>query len=369
MRFEDVVFLVPGFLGFSRVGGYYYFADRVGVTVRSTLETLTKRSIPVVPVCTLPTDHLVERQKYLVQGLLATLRRIGEVRSIHLVGHSAGGVDAQLLTCDQPLTGGRWSDEAEQLREKIRSVITLASPHHGTCLSDAPVARLFADPLFGMRWLPSARKPVLDLLRMAANQEDFGVIAWYVFNNLPETSRFLFQFLVRRGLILDMSPRSMAVIRRYWRRSKNDILLRSFVTVAQARDTSDPFFRSMSALTSGTNDSPPTSAVTQTVALLNRHAGAALRSCASGELPSFDDASNDGVVNSARQVIDPGDADQFAGIVVADHADVMGHYDRQDELASEQPINVGLFHSGAGFCDDQFFTLYRRVAEYIWNAI
>jgi len=74
---------------------------------------------------------------------------------------------------------------------------------------------------------------------------------------------------------------------------------------------------------------------------------------------------NDGVVNTIRQVVNPDARSQVGGIVVADHADVLGHYDRQDSLIEGNPYNAGLFHSGAGFGDDEFFKLYRRVAEAI----
>ena len=69
--------------------------------------------------------------------------------------------------------------------------------------------------------------------------------------------------------------------------------------------------------------------------------------------------------SACRQVVDPNDRSQVGGFVVADHADVLGHYDRQDSLIEGSPYNAGLFHSGAGFGDDEFFKLYRRVAEAI----
>jgi hypothetical protein len=75
------------------------------------------------------------------------------------------------------------------------------------------------------------------------------------------------------------------------------------------------------------------------------------------------------VVNTIRQVVDPDDRSQVGGFVVADHADVLGHYDRQDSLIEGTPYNAGLFHSGAGFGDDEFFKLYRRVGEAILCAV
>ena len=37
MQTSDVVVLVPGFLGFARFGGFYYFAERVVAVLRGAL--------------------------------------------------------------------------------------------------------------------------------------------------------------------------------------------------------------------------------------------------------------------------------------------------------------------------------------------
>ena len=76
-----------------------------------------------------------------------------------------------------------------------------------------------------------------------------------------------------------------------------------------------------------------------------------------------------GVVNTVRQIVNPGRRGEVGGFVVADHADVLGHYDRQDALIGGKPYNAGLFHSGAAFGDDEFFGLYRRVAEAILKTV
>ena len=97
MRSDDLVILVPGFMGFSRVGGFYYFADRVAAALRGALEGSFGRTVPVVPACTLPADHLAARQHKLMAEIEALVGRVGEVSRIHLVGHSAGGVDAPTM--------------------------------------------------------------------------------------------------------------------------------------------------------------------------------------------------------------------------------------------------------------------------------
>jgi len=70
-----------------------------------------------------------------------------------------------------------------------------------------------------------------------------------------------------------------------------------------------------------------------------------------------------------RQIVNAGRREEVGGFVVADHGDVLGHYDRQDALIGGKPYDAGLFHSGAAFGDDEFFGLYRRVAQAILKRI
>ncbi|HEX6245467.1 MAG TPA: hypothetical protein VFZ61_31305 [Polyangiales bacterium] len=366
MNYSDIVVLVPGFLGFSRVGGYYYFADRASAAIRAALESQLGRPVPVIPACTLPTDHLAQRQVELVDQLTRITSRIGGVRRIHLVGHSVGGVDAQLLTCDRPLGSDRWTVEAKQLTDKIATLVSIAAPHHGTCLADAPIAALLADPLRHLQVLPALAVPLANLVRLIATQTDSPVIASYMLRNLPESSRFLWNIVMHRGLITDISPRAMAAVRAHSPCSKKPFT-RCYVTAVPDAGSAEPFFRDLWQLTGNTEGSPDNPLVARTAELLRAHAGEMIR--AGGPPVLFDERTNDGVVNSARQVLDPDDAEQLAGIVVADHADVIGHYDRQDSLVTGESLNVGLFHSGAAFGDDSFFELYRRIAADIVTSI
>jgi pimeloyl-ACP methyl ester carboxylesterase len=294
------------------------------------------------------------------------VKRIGDVSRIHLVGHSSGGVDAQLLTCDKPLASDRWSTTEQEIRKKIRSVITIAAPHHGTCLSDAPLAQLLVDPVRNHALLPSLALPLFNLSRLIAKQADGPVIASYMLANLPESARFVAQLMLHRGLVQDLAPRSMAAIR------ANSVcthkpFTRSFVTVTPVVNSADPFFRELRALTADTSKSPADALVKQALDLLRASGEKMIRN--PGAAIEFTDGISDGVVNSARQLLDPSDPKELAGIVVADHADVIGHYDRTDALMSEEPLNLGLFHSGAAFGDDQFFELYRRVGNCILQSV
>src|SRR5437867_2479711 len=55
MQTPDVIVLVPGFLGFARFGGFYYFADRLIAVLRGLLEEPLGYPLPVVPLETQPT--------------------------------------------------------------------------------------------------------------------------------------------------------------------------------------------------------------------------------------------------------------------------------------------------------------------------
>jgi hypothetical protein len=81
---------------------------------------------------------------------------------------------------------------------------------------------------------------------------------------------------------------------------------------------------------------------------------------------------NDGVVNSARQLIDPGESSELAAVVIADHFDVVGHYDRtiwvtDPDSGDERPQDLisGLVHSGSQFRDNEFFRLFEGISACI----
>jgi hypothetical protein len=99
---------------------------------------------------------------------------------------------------------------------------------------------------------------------------------------------------------------------------------------------------------------------------------------ASGDLvPDMADASiNDGVVNSVRQLIDPDDPSELAAVVVADHFDVVGHYDRtiwvtDPDSGDERPLDLisGLVHSGSQFRDNEFFRLFEAISACVASQL
>jgi hypothetical protein len=77
----------------------------------------------------------------------------------------------------------------------------------------------------------------------------------------------------------------------------------------------------------------------------------------------IDGRSNDGVVNTMRQV-----RGTLGALVVGDHGDVIGRYRRVDPL-DQEPIDPGLLTSRANFGDDHFFALLAQIASELAKVI
>jgi pimeloyl-ACP methyl ester carboxylesterase len=375
----DVVVLIPGFLGFARFGGFYYFADRLIAVLRGLLEGALQRSVPIVPVKTLPTDSLARRQTTLLANLCELRGKLTGAERLHLIGHSTGGVDAQLLGCTRDIAGRPWGPEAQQMRSKLRSVVTISAPHYGTLLADSELASWGEIPFRHPTAILAEARILYDALRIVPR--DLAALAGSDLAVPNDVTQFLWGIARNRQLIHDLKPAVMENIRQ---RLVPDpaITLTCFVTGTAPRTPenatdpgpgktrlSDPFFCDLYNLTqTGTNTSPDVLACERA---LKQHLSATdvvVRSEIS-VLPTLSPGLNDGIVNTIRQIVDPARPAQIGAFVVADHADVLGHYDRQDSLIDGKSYNAGLFHSGAGFGDDEFFRLYRLVARRILACV
>jgi triacylglycerol lipase len=135
VRARQHVYLVPGFFGFANLGELVYFTH-----VREYLEEACRREgmeVAIHPVRTLPTSSLRRRARRLLETIAETAT---DDAPIHLVGHSSGGLDVRLLTTPNVALG----DDAatEPFASRVKTVVTVASPHHGT-----PVASFFSSIL------------------------------------------------------------------------------------------------------------------------------------------------------------------------------------------------------------------------------
>jgi len=125
-----LVFLVPGFFGFTSVGAVSYFED-----VEQALgDALRRRGVAarIVRCMTQPTASIPRR----TDGLRRQVLDAGglKARELHFVGHSTGGLDVRmLLTPGVKITTG---DSAERIGRLTRTAICVATPHHGTPLAN-----------------------------------------------------------------------------------------------------------------------------------------------------------------------------------------------------------------------------------------
>ncbi|MBL8350099.1 MAG: hypothetical protein JNL87_07260 [Burkholderiaceae bacterium] len=126
----QLVFLVPGFFGFTSVGSVSYF-ERVEQALG---EALGRRGVAarIVRCSTQPTASIPRR----VDALRRQVLRHGglKAQALHFVGHSTGGLDMRmLLTPGLKIAGGV---SAERIARLTRSATSVATPHHGTPLAN-----------------------------------------------------------------------------------------------------------------------------------------------------------------------------------------------------------------------------------------
>jgi len=121
------LFLVPGYLGYRGKEGYWGFWDGV-------LPLLRAQGFRCVPVPTEPIGAIERRAERLRDAILAETRN-GDALSPHdriaLLGFSTGGLDARYL-----LSPATRVELPPALRRRVRTLLTLATPHRGTPLAD-----------------------------------------------------------------------------------------------------------------------------------------------------------------------------------------------------------------------------------------
>jgi hypothetical protein len=127
---KRLVFLVPGFFGFSSVGAVNYFED----VERSLDAALRRRGVVarIVRCMTQPTASIRRRADVLRRQVI----RSGGLgaRELHFVGHSTGGLDVRmLLTPGLKIARG---DSEGRIAGLTKSAICVATPHHGTPLAN-----------------------------------------------------------------------------------------------------------------------------------------------------------------------------------------------------------------------------------------
>ena len=364
------IYLVPGFFGFANLGELRYFSH-VGRFLAGCCAAAAC-DVRVHAVATDPTASLPRRAARLRDAI-----DDGD-EPIHLIGHSSGGLDVRLLaTPGAVLPGG---PDLERVARRIRTVVTVSAPHHGT-----PVASFFASVL-GQRLLQLLSLSTMYVLRfghlpLSAVLKLGGAFA-RVDRHLGVNSALLDQLF---GLLLaDFSPARRHAIARLLGDVQNDQALLAQLTpegmevfnaLAPNRDTvayASVVTRGRapgvgSTLAAGLD---PTAHATHAIyqalyRLAARTAPARHRPRLQVDqarvlrrsyeaLPSL--VTNDGVVPTLSQVW--GDVIHAAR---GDHLDVIGHFDDP----AHDPPHFDWLASGTGFDRPAFEALWSAVARWV----
>jgi triacylglycerol lipase len=135
VRTTHHVLLIPGFFGFGKLGELSYFSG-VREAIELNFATLGLH-VEVTEVPTLPMSSIRWRAARVLETLAAVAAR--DDGPIHLIGHSTGGLDARVAISPGASLP---SKEKFDAYERIKTLVTVCSPHYGT-----PVATYFTRPL------------------------------------------------------------------------------------------------------------------------------------------------------------------------------------------------------------------------------
>ncbi|HEX6572257.1 MAG TPA: hypothetical protein VF055_09555 [Steroidobacteraceae bacterium] len=127
---KRLVFLVPGFFGFTSLGALSYFED-----VELALSNAFRRrriEARIVTCATQPTASIPRRADALRRQVIESggLR----ARELHFVGHSTGGLDVRMLL--SPGVKIARGNSEERIADRTRTAISVSTPHHGTPLAN-----------------------------------------------------------------------------------------------------------------------------------------------------------------------------------------------------------------------------------------
>jgi hypothetical protein len=364
------VLLVPGFFGFANLGDFAYFGHVRDLLAEVGPEAGLDGEIRVVP--TLPTASLPVRAARLVESVA----ELPEGDRVSLVGHSSGGLDARLaVTPDVELPTRA---DVERCAARVRSVLTVATPHRGT-----PVAHLFNSFLgqellrllsvFTIAALRAGRLPIGLVLRAAGlfrrRRPPGGVPAQLVRELLGgftrERRRELEAFLSSLGADQDLLGQITPGAMDLFNASTADRPgLRFGCLVARARPPGirsalsaglDPYAQATHALFVGlyrvaarTDPAKAPRLSPEQRLALRRALGRAT-----------DVRANDGMVPTLSQVWG-----ETIRAVWADHHDVIGHFHHPTHV----PPHFDWVASGTGFTRAHFEAVWRDVAAFLAAA-
>jgi triacylglycerol lipase len=366
------VYLVPGFLGFANLGRITYFGHVRRILAERLAALGLEARIHIVRAP--PTASLPARAARVAEAIAATARR-GR-GPLHLIGHSSGGLDVRLLTA--PGVGLPAALDVERLAARVQTVVTVATPHHGT-----PLASFFTTlrgqhllqllslntiyvlefghlPLSALLWMGSLVVRFGDLVANSELLDElFGRLLEDFTVGRRRAVRALLRDVVRdQALMLQLTPEAMEVFNvsvlprpgiRYGTVVTQAVCpsLRSTLGVGL-----DPAAQVTHALY-GVLYQLIAAAPGRASPRLAREQARALRRAYRATPPP---GANDGIVPTRAQ-----SWGHILHAAVADHLDVLGHF----RDAAHEPPHVDWLVSGSGFDRRRFEGLWADVARFL----
>ncbi|NOK07783.1 esterase/lipase family protein [Corallococcus exercitus] len=362
------VYLVPGFFGFTQMGDKETERIAYFQNVPRLLEQRFKeRGIDarVHAVASAPTSGLEARARAVFREMARTANE--DDAQLHLVGHSTGGLDARSVVSP------RMAGEAPAFVKRVRSVVTLSTPHYGTPLASffhqGDVGKTLLRYLWLFTFLTLHRKAMP--LRTAALQACYWLVLRSEEAKLPPN---LFNQIVR--LTADLSENEREDLIRFFSQvGENQALIQDLMPASMRTFNADTANREGVRYGCVVTGAPP-----PTLALLLRLTPDALiygifsflygRSAPLSrelQVPERTEAQSqalqdafgrkfeswsDGIVPSRSQVWG-----QVLHVAKADHMDVVGHFDQPPEY-------ISWLKSGAHFQEPQFQATWDRVIDF-----
>jgi hypothetical protein len=367
-RERHAIYLVPGFFGFANLGRLRYFVHVDGFLRERCAERGIAARVHVVH--THPTASLPARAALVSEALAKTLRP-GEVA--HLIGHSTGGIDARLAVA--PDVELPTHVNVERVASRVRSVVGVSAPHHGTPLAAALTTRrgqqgLAALSLATAYVLRFGHLPISALLNVAAlfapserrrgrrgtlfHDVSERLLAEFSATRRRAVARLLREAGEDQSLLLQLTPEAMdlfdATVRDRPGVRYGCVVTRSRppsvgTTLAAGLDPGAQAIHAIYAAIYQASSRTPPSAVPPANATQAR----ALRR-AYGKLPRAH--ANDGIVPTRSQV-----HGRVIAAVRGDHLDVIGHFNDP----TTDPPHFDWLTTGSGFDRARF--------EAVWDAV
>ncbi|RKH67807.1 esterase/lipase family protein [Corallococcus llansteffanensis] len=366
------VYLVPGFFGFTQMGDketerIAYFQHVPGLLQ----QRLKERGIDaqVHAVASSPTSGLEARARDVFREMARTANE--DDAALHLVGHSTGGLDARSVVSP------RMAQEAPAFVKRVRSVVTIATPHHGTPLAtffhQGDLGKTLLRYLWLFTFLTLHREAMP--FRAAALQACYRLVLLGERAELPPN---LFNQIARLTADLSDSERE-ELIRFFSQVGEDQTLIRDLMPVSAQAFNANTADREGVRYGSVVTGAPPPSLLRRLSPrmllppdsflyaifcfLYGRSAPLsaelripertpaqtqALQDAFGGKFESW----SDGIVPSRSQVWG-----QMVHVAKADHLDVLGHFDEPEKY-------ISWLKSGSRFQEKDFHAVWERVLDF-----